>query len=486
MAYSKKISSKSIKILAFIFIIILVVLLLNKYGYFFNKKDNKMAIANFHFYFKKTVEQYRQGNADSAFYYASKMNDEALELKNDSFQVEALKYTGNSFYANGEYDVAICYYNKALLQAAEKKLAPQIPHLYNNIGWNYFKKKEVDTSIIWFKNGLTNTTSNVNPDVYLYANLCEASIEKNDLGSASDYLLNARRENNTQQDKYIGIAIEIANWKLRCKTEPINTPSLFISDLHLIIDSCKKNSDKLHHVNALIELASFFKSIEDKKNNFNAADSNLLYLKNALNIASHPNSNYKDIIINISEKLHKYYEKTKNLDSAYKYLNLKDSINNIRTKISQKNKVRAINIQDTIENSLKKNEESKQQKSIAYITLSIIVITIGIAFFVTFYTAIVSSRIIAFFGTFCLLMFFEFINLISHPVAEKITGENPLFMFCILLVIACLLVPIHHKIESKLLKHIPEYKQKRVQNARQTIDEESNGNDKHDINDGYE
>lgn len=43
-----------------------------------------------------------------------------------------------------------------------------------------------------------------------------------------------------------------------------------------------------------------------------------------------------------------------------------------------------------------------------------------------------------------LIFFFEFITLLLHPLFGHWTGESPLLMFLLLVLVASFLVPIHH------------------------------------------
>ena len=53
-----------------------------------------------------------------------------------------------------------------------------------------------------------------------------------------------------------------------------------------------------------------------------------------------------------------------------------------------------------------------------------------------------------FLGVVALLLVFEFVSLLIHPKIEKLTNHNQVYMLLILLLVASLLVPLHHKLES--------------------------------------
>jgi len=45
-------------------------------------------------------------------------------------------------------------------------------------------------------------------------------------------------------------------------------------------------------------------------------------------------------------------------------------------------------------------------------------------------------------------MVFEFISLLIHPIVEKKTHHDPIIMYIVLLLVASILVPLHHKLEG--------------------------------------
>lgn len=47
-----------------------------------------------------------------------------------------------------------------------------------------------------------------------------------------------------------------------------------------------------------------------------------------------------------------------------------------------------------------------------------------------------------------LLIVFEFINLLIHPYLITFTNDSPIFMLIVLVVVAALLIPLHHKLEK--------------------------------------
>jgi hypothetical protein len=60
---------------------------------------------------------------------------------------------------------------------------------------------------------------------------------------------------------------------------------------------------------------------------------------------------------------------------------------------------------------------------------------------------VVNQKLIKLLGIVALLILFEFINLLIHPYLGGLTHHSPFWMLLIMVCIAALLVPMHHRIE---------------------------------------
>ena len=74
-------------------------------------------------------------------------------------------------------------------------------------------------------------------------------------------------------------------------------------------------------------------------------------------------------------------------------------------------------------------------------------------------------------GVIGLLIVFEFINLVIHPYLVNFTNDSPLLMLLILVLIAAVIVPMHHKLEQ-WVKHrlVEKNKAVRLAAAKRTIE----------------
>ena len=66
----------------------------------------------------------------------------------------------------------------------------------------------------------------------------------------------------------------------------------------------------------------------------------------------------------------------------------------------------------------------------------------------------INPNIIDFLCTFSVLVLFEFINLLIHAKVEDLTEHNLLLTLFFLLIVASIIIPLHHKMEHWLKKRI--------------------------------
>jgi hypothetical protein len=69
-------------------------------------------------------------------------------------------------------------------------------------------------------------------------------------------------------------------------------------------------------------------------------------------------------------------------------------------------------------------------------------------------------RTIEFMGLLGLLFLFEFVSLLIHPYIAGYTNHTPVFMLFILVAVAALLVPTHHKLEKFVIDKLAHKPQK--------------------------
>ncbi len=208
-------------------------------------------------------------------------------------------------------------------------------------------------------------------------------------------------------------------------------------------------------------------------------DSTSFYAKKA--IAAVQFSSFPNLSIKPAKLLLDIYENS-NSDSAIKYFKIYRAANDsiFNTKAIQQSQL--ITFEEDIRQSELaielKNKETERKNNMQYI-----LIAVGIVSFIIFYLLlsrkiITNTKLIEFLGVVALLIVFEFLNLFLHPFLEKITHHSPVLMLIALVMIASLLVPLHHKLEKMAkVKLVEKNKQIRLAEAKKTIKELSDSQD---------
>jgi len=146
-----------------------------------------------------------------------------------------------------------------------------------------------------------------------------------------------------------------------------------------------------------------------------------------------------------------YYKRANNVDSAFAYqsatIAAKDSLFN-QEKIKQ---IQNLSFQETLRQqeleTQRKTAAEELQHNIQYASIAIAIILFITVFLLLSRSIIVNEKWIEFLGLLGLLIVFEFINLLIHPYLAAATHHSPVWMLLALVVIAALLVPLHHKLE---------------------------------------
>lgn len=169
-----------------------------------------------------------------------------------------------------------------------------------------------------------------------------------------------------------------------------------------------------------------------------------------------------------------FYKELSNVDSAYQYMimmiSTKDSIFN-EEKVRQ---IQSLNLSEVVRQQkleAEKWEMAQERKLyIQYALTAIAIIGFGMVFFILSRSVIVNEKWVRFLGILSLLLVFEFINLVLHPLLANLTFHSPVFMLLIMVAIAALLIPIHHKLEHFVVHHMTiKNKLVRLQAAKKTV-----------------
>ncbi|MGZ3871582.1 MAG: hypothetical protein ACXVJD_01620 [Mucilaginibacter sp.] len=277
----------------------------------------------------------------------------------------------------------------------------------------------------------------------LYNNIAGYYIMQNSLDSALNYM-----------QKSYQLAIKIHYNKIGSPTmglgmieDRLQHPALAMSYYQLAISYFKKNADPGGLSDADLVVANLY-------NKTARPDSALYYANESYQLAKQNHAS--DGLYKSATLLASLLENRDELQSL-RYFKIaavtKDSLN-----IAEKEKQFQIvtNREQLLQQKLaeQKLKEEKERKE----NLQLIAIAFFIPLFLLIVLLLSRTRIhrgfIDFMGVLSLLLLFEFITLLIHPWIEKITHHTPVLELLILVALAAVLVPLHHKLTHELKERI--------------------------------
>ncbi len=175
------------------------------------------------------------------------------------------------------------------------------------------------------------------------------------------------------------------------------------------------------------------------------------------------------------EYLYKSFEQTNQQDSLNKYFRLSMLIKDSLLSLEKVKNIQALTFHEQLRQQEADSEKLKAAEE-RKLNIQYALIALGIIIFVTAFLAfsrshVANEKMISFFAILGLLVVFEFINLLIHPWLASITHESPVLMLLILVIIASLLIPLHHRLEHWIKeKMIEKNKAIRLAAAKKTIE----------------
>ena len=185
--------------------------------------------------------------------------------------------------------------------------------------------------------------------------------------------------------------------------------------------------------------------------------------------------NHRDQTLRAYEYLLGSFEKTNKQDSINKYFRLAMTTKDTLYSIEKTRNIQTMGYQEQIRQMEIETEKSKAAEErkdyIQYAAIAIALILFLSFFFLLSKSVIVHEKWISYIGVLGILFVFEFIDLIIHPYVVALTHHSPVFMLLILVGVASLLIPLHHRIEKFIKEKVIQKNRKiRLLAARKTIE----------------
>lgn len=382
-----------------------------------------------------------RNQVDSGMFYANMGLSISKNINYSIGIIKCLNRIGNSYGMMGNYSKAYETYFEVIRLSKAINYKRGIIAGYSNIGSTYLYRgdnRQAVTALLIALRELKNTNDYKNLTVtlnhlataYLSLNLdsalifCQKSFEmatKHKLKSlvAHSYL-NLGQLHDTLRNYELAIGY-------------------FTSAAKILIEE-----------NALPDLSINYAAIGQVYMRQGKPETSIQYLRKGYNTALHCNYQYG---IFFSSKILVSLYRGRNSDSTLKYmeqyLKAKDSIHSESQEEQLKNLEAAHQIWAQEKNRIEKQEEEDRLQMIQYTT--ILLFLVGFTLFsLIAYSSRMKRKTAKALGLFCILLFFELINLTIHSLLTKITDHNMALIFTLLVVAAIILLPLHQKMDQWL------------------------------------
>lgn len=372
----------------------------------------------------------------------------ALSRKQGYLKGEAYSYSGMgvAFGIVGNNARALeCHLN--VLKIFEKiKFEAGIPSALSNIGGVYAAMGDYRQALTYrLKAKEMLEKSNISDKTNIaqqYISIGDSYEKLNQLDSARIYTQHAYELGQQLHDDYL-VSFSLNN--LGNIYAKMQQPGLAMEYYKLSLDLYRKVLDAEGICDASMGIANVY--LQAGK-----IDSALQYASESLAIANR--EGFTKYTMDAGKLVASLYAKKGSNDSAYYYLTVSMAAKEVLSNKENQKEVQNMLFNETIRQiDLSEAKVKAEEERNYYLQL------FGVAaFIITFILFVLvigrkktKPRTIEFFGILGLLLVFEFINLAIHPFIEKITFHSPVLMLLVLVVLASILVPLHHKME-KIIK----------------------------------
>lgn len=408
-----------------------------------------------------------RGNVDSST--CTEMLKIAQQLNNDSLLAIGYNVVGNYFFFyNGDYSKSLEYYFKALPFAENANDKRRLSSIYIDIAQVYLTLNTLGEQL----NYLTKAMENL-PDT--------SSAMYNYMLAQIQYQFSIHYYKKQKYDSALHFAQALEETNFHLKSPPYGAGAyglmgsvyMQMNDTAFADTYWKKAvviADSLEYTFAKFQVKRNYVAFLLHMNRIADAKKQAYQL---LNVGA-ANNNY-DMERIAAGFLRNVFDINHQIDSAYYYSQLESAMKDSVFGESNLNKIQSLAFSEQLriieEQGKQAAEVEQRQQNIQYALIALGIILFIVLFLLLSRSIVVNEKWIEFLGVLGLLIVFEFINLFIHPYISEATNDSPIFMLIILVAIAALLIPLHHKLEKWIREKMVEKNKKiRLENAKKTIE----------------
>ena len=418
----------------------------------------------------KLSDGYTNNNPDSAIFYAQESirfalkNKEKLPVWVDWNCSDVL---GKALWSAGNFPDAQEYFFKQIKQSEVINDTLGILRSYINLGalnieeGNYKEATQYLRTALPLYRGQGGVMSYFFTDLFDY--LARAYVESDILDSALYY---AQMRMHYSIKKF-GKAHSYTSGKiLGMIYSKMEQPSLAIEYFRSYLTGFNNITSVVKGVvDCLYEISNHYER-------YNQTELAIQYALKSFNLSQ--KHNFRIDKLKAARQLSKLYKSTSNIDSAFKYQNIMIGMEEdmfSREKLSRMNMLvfnEQLRQKELEMEKIHQAEVLSQRLQLS--VLAIVIIVFIIAFLLLSRSFIVSQRFVRSLGIVLLLITFEYIDQLLHPIIANLTHHTPVLMLLILVSVASLMVPLHYRLEKWTKYKLTEKnKQIRLSKAKKII-----------------
>ncbi len=397
----------------------------------------------------------------------------AEEIKADSNYATVYNQIGNYFAVRSNFSLALEYNFKAV-EAAKKGVPARLSLLYGNLANMY-------TGLGNYKVALYYSDK---AQQYLQLDKHHGSVAVstiiagvyNDMGQADSALYYVQQAYQRQLKVKPHTAVEKGNFNQSMALiyrnfgrvyEQLNEPELTNYYYKKGIRFC----DSVNMPRLRVSIAIYYCKYLGKGRKYGEAKN-----YGVLVFEAAKKNGYKQLVADAADMLYILNEKQGKADSAFCYLKMKnlylDSLAAEEKTGQMQSLIISQQLHEAEQNAVAVHAEEQRKHNIQYAAIALGLVLMVMIFLLLSRSIIVNTRVIEIVGVIGLLIVFEFINLVIHPYLADLTNDSPILMLLILVLIAAIIVPLHHQLEH-WIKHklVEKNKAIRLAAAKKTIEQ---------------
>jgi tetratricopeptide (TPR) repeat protein len=394
---------------------------------------------------------------DSALFYI----DKGMRLATDAhynYGIAYGKYAYGLNYLNlGNYPLAIKNDFDALQFSIDQNIPKIIIYCYQNLSHIYDDQKDDEKSVYYVqlaipiakKLGNRQALIVLYADVSYYYNKLKQPVKALKYDNLANELAEQLHDDRLSSRAYLSIG----NTYLKLKK-----PDLGLSFLNKTIVLSGKIHDNFGLLNSYTFISDYYCAA-------GKADSAMVYTQKELTYGKA--DGYNAGILDAMKKLGNLNDGHDQAKATQYYKNALA----LDEQLFDTEKTRAF--QNLAAADEQQKREQAEQKRVAEEERKENLQLIAIAFFIPVFLMTVfflnrtklHRRVIDFMGVLSLLLAFEFITLLVHPIIEKVTQHTPILELIVLVIIAAVLVPLHHKLTHWLKAKLSVHTKKNIEEA---------------------